>query len=683
MESKFIQELTETVDANLHNEHFGPEELAAKMGMSHSALHRKIKSKYNKTISLFIRERRLEKSKELLLNENLSVSEIAYKVGFGSATYFNKCFHEFLGVSPGEYRKKPENNPDPDSEDSNAKELHKKRFPVYAYFVPFVIIAFIALVIFKGNWFKKEIPLEKSVAVLPVEYLGHPEFSYQGRGARADIINHLSRIHDLVVFETDSVFNQQSFMRNISAGYYLKLTYLNEAQDILIYACLMRGDNRQIIWNERFHREKEEIFKIYSEVADAIADKTGATITPRERYLIEQFSTLNLTAYDYYMQARDLVWNYEITGDTLLFHKARNLLRNAIQLDSCCAPAYVGISSLYMNYNWWRKFFADDPMDSALFYANKAIYHDKTLAEAYRCRGDVYAYQNHLEEARNDFNKAIELNPSDWMAYFRRGQSERYDWLLQLKDFHKALSLCNSKEKINIIRNIGIVYMRIGFYEIAEFYYKKVIDLDKDSLSYVFFKASKAFSMQQWDDKLEQDLLKIYLSDSNSTSVLEHLAYCKQASGDYEKALYYFLRIKKILGNREGLMHHITHRLGYLYWMTGDYKMANQCFDLQIKYTTDVLKEQRPWWKVRYYDLATVYAFRNERDSAYKYLHEFNSAEYSMAEYFGNFIKVDPLFENIRYEAEFQKIVAEVEYKNLVLKEQVKQWLVENKLYEF
>jgi AraC-like DNA-binding protein len=35
----------------------------------------------------------------------LSVSEISYKVGFGSPTYFNKCFHEFFGESPGEYRK--------------------------------------------------------------------------------------------------------------------------------------------------------------------------------------------------------------------------------------------------------------------------------------------------------------------------------------------------------------------------------------------------------------------------------------------------------------------------------------------------------------------------------------------------------------------------------------------------
>lgn len=106
MQNDFTLRLTEIIDANLHNENFGPEELAVQMGMSHSMLHRKIKDKHNKTISQFIREKRLEKAKEFLQNENLSVAEIAYKVGFGSPTYFNKCFHGFYGVSPGEFRKK-------------------------------------------------------------------------------------------------------------------------------------------------------------------------------------------------------------------------------------------------------------------------------------------------------------------------------------------------------------------------------------------------------------------------------------------------------------------------------------------------------------------------------------------------------------------------------------------------
>jgi len=382
------------------------------------------------------------------------------------------------------------------------------------------------------------------------------------------------------------------------------------------------------------------------------------------------------------MQARDLVWNFE-SGDTLLFKKAMSLFQDAIKLDPSYAPAYAGISKLYLIYNWWRKFFDDNPMDSALFYANKAIYHDNTLAEAYLSRGEVYRYQNQQEKAWSDLGKAIELNPGHWKAYYVRGQFGGYDLLQQLKDLHKAFSLCNTKEKSDIIFSLSSVYMAIGYPEITEIFCMKLFDLTKDSLYLLMLEIGKAFNIQQWGKKLEQDLLRVYQKDSNRLNVLESLAYCKQTAGDYEKALYYFLRYKKILDNREGLMHHLTHRLGYLYWMTCNYDMANQCFDQQLKYTSDAIRAQRPMWKWRYYDLAAVYAFRNERDSAYKYLHKFNSMEFSVPAFFVGLIKEDPLFNNIRHEVEFQKIAAEVESKNLALKEQVRQWLIENKLYDF
>jgi AraC-like DNA-binding protein len=47
---------------------------------------------------------RIEKSKNLLLNPNLRVSEIAYEVGFQSLTHFNRVFKRLLGQSPTEYR---------------------------------------------------------------------------------------------------------------------------------------------------------------------------------------------------------------------------------------------------------------------------------------------------------------------------------------------------------------------------------------------------------------------------------------------------------------------------------------------------------------------------------------------------------------------------------------------------
>jgi AraC-like DNA-binding protein len=47
---------------------------------------------------------RIEKAKNLLLNPNLRISEIAYEIGFQSLTHFNRVFKKIIGQSPTEYR---------------------------------------------------------------------------------------------------------------------------------------------------------------------------------------------------------------------------------------------------------------------------------------------------------------------------------------------------------------------------------------------------------------------------------------------------------------------------------------------------------------------------------------------------------------------------------------------------
>jgi AraC-like DNA-binding protein/ligand-binding sensor protein len=65
---------------------------------------------FKKTTSLHFTEYlarvRIEKAKNLLLNPNLRISEIAYEVGFQSLTHFNRVFRRLVGESPTEYRQK-------------------------------------------------------------------------------------------------------------------------------------------------------------------------------------------------------------------------------------------------------------------------------------------------------------------------------------------------------------------------------------------------------------------------------------------------------------------------------------------------------------------------------------------------------------------------------------------------
>lgn len=74
--------------------------------MSQSKLQKGFKCIHNTTVSNYIRDVRLEKAKDLLLNSDLNVSEIVYSVGFTSRSYFCKIFKNKYGLNPTSYRSK-------------------------------------------------------------------------------------------------------------------------------------------------------------------------------------------------------------------------------------------------------------------------------------------------------------------------------------------------------------------------------------------------------------------------------------------------------------------------------------------------------------------------------------------------------------------------------------------------
>ncbi len=102
----FISRITEIIMANLANEDFGVRELAHLSKMSPSGLYRRLHKITGKKINQFIREVRLKKALEMLQNEALTASEVAFRVGFSSPAYFNTCFHEFYGYPPGKLKKR-------------------------------------------------------------------------------------------------------------------------------------------------------------------------------------------------------------------------------------------------------------------------------------------------------------------------------------------------------------------------------------------------------------------------------------------------------------------------------------------------------------------------------------------------------------------------------------------------
>ena len=104
LNKEFITTILDYVHNNISNSSLGVEHLADELFLSRSKLYRKIKALTGDTATEFIRKIRLEKAKELLEKTDLTVSEIGYKVGFSSPSYFTKCFKNHFGKIPKEIR---------------------------------------------------------------------------------------------------------------------------------------------------------------------------------------------------------------------------------------------------------------------------------------------------------------------------------------------------------------------------------------------------------------------------------------------------------------------------------------------------------------------------------------------------------------------------------------------------
>ena len=104
VESAFLSRFREVVESQLEDSEISVDDLAAKMNLSRVQLYRKIKAITGSTPIELLRSTRLNRAYQLLLTTDLSVSEIAYKVGFTSPSYFTKCFKDEYGKVPGEVR---------------------------------------------------------------------------------------------------------------------------------------------------------------------------------------------------------------------------------------------------------------------------------------------------------------------------------------------------------------------------------------------------------------------------------------------------------------------------------------------------------------------------------------------------------------------------------------------------
>jgi AraC-like DNA-binding protein len=109
-DEQFVVKVRMIVVENIDNSNFVVEDLAREMSMSRTVFFKKLKSLTGLAPIEFIREIKIRHAAEMIKNEEFTIKEIAFMIGFADTKYFTQCFKQTFGCTPSEYRKANESN---------------------------------------------------------------------------------------------------------------------------------------------------------------------------------------------------------------------------------------------------------------------------------------------------------------------------------------------------------------------------------------------------------------------------------------------------------------------------------------------------------------------------------------------------------------------------------------------
>ncbi len=450
MDQVFIKKLTEIVLANLNNESFSVEKLAREAGMSRMSVHRRIKSIKNQDISHFIREIRLLRAKEMIHNNEGTIAEIAFKVGFRSATYFNKCFHEYFGFPPGETKRgeHPEIYRDQSDNQPEKSDLHidtassKGPGPIFMnlrqktiVFISIGVLAgllmiYLLYILLIQDSDNRNGPgskhTEKSIIVLPFNNLtDDSENQYFADGIMEDILNQLFRIREMkVVSRTTAEYFRDSHMtspeiaRKVSVNYVLEGSVQRSENKVRIFVQMIDARNDQHILSERFEGDMTSIFLLQNNIAKKVADQLEAVLSNEEMRQIDRMPSTNPEAYDYYLKARFLVnkandeQRVDINREGLM--SSIQYFEKAIAADTNFAEAYAGLADAWFNlsaWGWYQPY--SEGILKAKEFSMKALEINPDCAEAHAVKGGYLNWpEREWEEGRKELLTSLQLNPN-------------------------------------------------------------------------------------------------------------------------------------------------------------------------------------------------------------------------------------------------------------------------------
>jgi TolB-like protein/Flp pilus assembly protein TadD len=394
---------------------------------------------------------------------------------------------------------------------------------------------------------------EKGIAVLPFENLSADQGSgYFADGIQDDILTDLAKISALKVIGRTSVMQYRAAdKRNLGeiadalgVASLLEGTIRKEGNRVRISTRLIHAKTGDTLWAESYDRDLTDIFAIQSEIAQTIADRLRAKLSPAEKRTIWERPTDDLVAYDLYLQARATA-TFLAIGDQRedMFRQVR-LLTEATQRD----PGFVLAYCLLARANDFLYVLFYDHTPDRRKQAEAAV------NRAMQLRPDTpeprLALAHHLmvvdadyERARTQIAIAQQFAPNNALAFVMLAQLGEKEgrWDDAPKSLEKAVEL--DPRNLDILTQLEKTYSLMRRYQDCKRVWARIFELAPDNQNLRLLSC-----MSLWGEKGDLDLLHEALAlpyaatNSDVIGVRFQLAICGRDWAAAEQTLQSFQR---------------------------------------------------------------------------------------------------------------------------------------------
>lgn len=407
-----------------------------------------------------------------------------------------------------------------------------------------------------------------SIAVLPFDNLsGRQEDAHLALGLAEDVLHRLATIEALKVASRTAAFELDTSDMEISRiGQRLGVRYLLEGSvrrdgdRLRIVVQMIDSESGYHEWSGSYDRYTADLFAIYDEISQAVANELQLTLAPDSGRLAAP--TTNMQAYDYFLQARAMMptgnQDYQaflktqglkqsdaIAGDLLAqgesliqtetgaasAENAQRFFARAVEVDPEFARAWAGRCRALLSWYWYEpaaeklqqaetscrtaldlepelveghvamgEFFRKTGwLDDALDEYQQALKLDESHAGAWLGIGETHAVAHQDAEAEQALHRAIELDPDDLRAYYALGA-----FLFRHGRYTDAASVYSHlanhpKAGAGAFTGQGISYFMLGEFEKSAEAYRQVIAIAPTATAY-----SNVGTQYYYDSKFDE-----------------------------------------------------------------------------------------------------------------------------------------------------------------------------------